>query len=322
MGFRACATDSCLFVRDDKLPAIIALYVDDLLIGSATAEEADNIKMELTSHFSIKDLGDARYVLAIQVQYYREKGTLHICQSQFIERMIAKFAKNPNVVGQHLEDELHSKLTDQKRFREVIGSLLYVANAPTQAHMNTAIPVLRYLKGTQDVGIEYKRMKGQDALLQVFVDANWGGDLKSRRSTSGVLVLMCGGPVIFKAKRQRTVALSSAESEYMALSLAAQEAMWLRNLLGELGLDDLPSQQSMLTTRRLLRLLDTLDISLERNISHYAITLAVEEGILTLEYIPSAMQLADFMTNASPTPQFTKLVAESGITILAAANDS
>ncbi|OWZ00719.1 polyprotein [Phytophthora megakarya] len=337
MGFSACATDSCLFVRDDKSPAIIALYVDDLLIGSATAEEADSIKKELASHFSIKDFGDVRYVLGIQVQFHREKGTLHICQSQFIGQMIAKF------VGQHLEDESNSKLADKKRFREVIGSLLYVANgtrpdicvsvgtlsqfveAPTQAHMNATIRVLRYLKGTQDVGIEYKRMTGQDALPQVFVDVNWGGDLKSRRSTSGVLVLMCGWPVIFKAKRQRTVALSSAESEYMALSLAAQEAMWLRNLLGELALDDLPSTTINIDNKAAIALAE--QAGYQSRAKHIALRYhfareAVEEGILTLEYIPSATQLADFMTKVLPTPQFAKLVAKSGITIRADANDS
>lgn len=69
-----------------------------------------------------------------------------------------------------------------------------------------------------------------------YCDANWGGDTATRRSPSGVLVLFGGGPVVYKCKRQSTVALSSAEVEYMALALATQEVMWLRFLLNELGL--------------------------------------------------------------------------------------
>ena len=115
-------------------------------------------------------------MLGIQVEYDQGKRTLHIRQTQFIERIIERFGhesiyptKNPNVVGHHLENEPDRKPADKKRFREIIGALLYVANgtrpdicvplnalsqsvsAPTQAHMNAAIRVLRYLKGSSCV---------------------------------------------------------------------------------------------------------------------------------------------------------------------------
>jgi hypothetical protein len=165
-------------------------------------------------------------------------------------RLVEKFGqesafstKNPNVPGQKLEDLNDGDTVECKRFRELIGSLLYIASGtrpdicvsicalshhlenPSQAIMKAAVRVLRYLKSTAKVGICYKRGDPTSFVPTVFVDANWGGDVATRRSTSGVLVLLAGAPVVYKSKRQRTVALSSAESEYMALSLAAQETL-------------------------------------------------------------------------------------------------
>ena len=83
--------------------------------------------------------------------------------------------------------------------------------------------------GTLKNEIYYVRGNSNEISLTVFVDANSGGDLTPRRSTYGILVILCGALVIFyKSKRQRTVALSSSEAEYMALYLAAQETIWLR----------------------------------------------------------------------------------------------
>ncbi|OWZ13373.1 polyprotein [Phytophthora megakarya] len=103
----------------------------------------------------------------------------------------------------------------------------------------------------------------------------------------------------------------------MALSLAALEAMWLRNLLGELDLDDLPSTTINDDNKAAIALAEHAGYqSRAKHIAlrYHFVCEAVEEDILTLEYIPSAMQLAAFMTKVLPTPQFTKLVAESGIT--------
>ncbi|OWZ20106.1 polyprotein [Phytophthora megakarya] len=84
------------------------------------------------------------------------------------------------------------------------------------------IRVLRYLKGTQFVALVFNRSSTKNVHVAAYSDANWGGDMPTRRSTSGVLVLMDGCPIIFKSKRQTAVALSTAEAEYMALALATQ----------------------------------------------------------------------------------------------------
>ena len=102
-------------------------------------------------------------------------------------------------------------------------------------HWRATKRVLCYLKGTQDHGIKYSRSKNDVAELKAYCDANWGNDEKTRQSTSGVLILLGGAVVVYKSKRQTSVAFSSAEAEYMALELATQGVIWIRYLLKEMG---------------------------------------------------------------------------------------
>lgn len=104
---------------------------------------------------------------------------------------------------------------------------------PSHIHTEAVKTILKYLKGTKDRGIVY----GQGTLtIEGYSDSDWAGDKGSRKSTSGYIFMLNGGPVSWCSKRQATVALSSTEAEYIALTLAAKEATWLRLLLTELGL--------------------------------------------------------------------------------------
>lgn len=190
-----------------------------------------------------------------------ERG-LRLKKSQYIARIVEKFrqqnahpVRNPCVIGQDLTPNEENKgIVNSKIYRELIGSLFYLANAtrpdicvpvsslsqyldkPTEIHWRAAIRVLRYLKGTANFALKYRRSDDDSCHLAGFCDSNWGGDLASHRSTSDVLVKMCGRPVVFKNKKQATVALASAEAEYVALALATQEILWVRQLLQEMSM--------------------------------------------------------------------------------------
>ena len=149
-------------------------------------------------------------------------------------KMVTKFncdeahaVQNPSVLGQDLApDDLHDSLDDEAPYRELVGSLLYVANAtrpyisyslsilsqyiysPRTVHCRAAKRVLCYLKGTQDHGIKYYRSTNDGAVLKAYCAANWGGDKHTRRPTSGVLIFLRDGPVVYRSKRQSSVELS------------------------------------------------------------------------------------------------------------------
>lgn len=340
IGFIQCVADSCLFVRirDDK-PSYVVLYVDDLLVGCKTEAEADEICDELSKHFTVKALGDARFILGMEVQYDMKKGELYLRQTQFIKRMIDKFGRSdafavrsPFVIGEDLHSIGGIDSCKNMPYRELIGSLLYVANGsrpdisvqvgilsqflenPQKKHWRAAVRVLRYLKGTELICIHYSR--GGDDALVAYSDANWGGDINSRRSTSGVLLQFAGGPILFKSKKQSTVALSSAEAEYIALALAIQEVLWTRHLLSEMGSkNDAPvtifvdnkSAISIATNNGYTPRAKHIDLRFRFVRDHVA------QGSVRLEHVPSALQLADFLTKALPTPQFRNLINLSGL---------
>lgn len=95
---------------------------------------------------------------------------------------------------------------------------------------------MKYLKGSKLRGIIYG---GEEKLkIQAYSDSDWAGDKECRKSTSGYIFMLNGRPVSWCYKRQCNVALSLTEAEYIALTLAAKEATWLRLLLTELGLLD------------------------------------------------------------------------------------
>jgi hypothetical protein len=137
------------------------------------------------------------------------------------------------------------------RYCQLIGSLLYIANAtrpdiassvgvlshfrnsPTTSHWNEAMRVLRYLKGTRSHGIV---LGGNDEELVGFVDSDGSGDLDGRQSTSGFVFQVYGGPVLWGSKKQSCVATFTVQAEFIAASAAVKEATWLRNLLSELDI--------------------------------------------------------------------------------------
>ena len=104
---------------------------------------------------------------------------------------------------------------------------------PNQTHWVAAKRVLQYLKGTSNLGIIFKG--DEPERCKAYSDADWAGDKDDRKSTSGYLFQIASGPVSWRSKKQDTVALSTAEAEYVALSSATQECVWMRQLTSELG---------------------------------------------------------------------------------------
>ena len=154
-------------------------------------------------------------------------------------------------------------LPPQYPYRALVGSLLYVGmwtrpdisfavsqvarfqQDPTENHWHAAKHILRYLKGTRDLGLTFSSPKGdaQGELLRGYVDASWGEDPSTRKSQSGFVFTLGNAAIAWKSKLQTTVALSSTEAEYLALSTAVKDALFLRNLMGDL----MPSQSKTVT---------------------------------------------------------------------------
>src|SRR5271169_5461912 len=208
----------------------------------------------------MKDLRELKYFLGIQVQRDRERKILHISQPGYIRTILNRYGMQdskptnpPLPSGARLAKAATTDvLTDRKDYQSIVGSIMYgmlatrpdlaqciqqisqFSQTPTRTHEKAAKHTLRYLNGTMDEGITYNGNLGMK--LNLWSDANWGGE-EGKESVSGFIGTLAGGAVPYSSKKQATVALSSTESEYMALLHMLKEQIWLLCFLNELGHD-------------------------------------------------------------------------------------
>ena len=225
---------------------------------------------------------------------------------------------------QATEDE---QCIDQQVYQSAIGSLLYYlsvatrpditfavsnmarfSSKPTTQHWTGVKRIMRYLQGTINHGILYTKLSSRECIG--FSDADWAGDLDNRRSTSGYLFQISGGPVSWRSKKQSSVALSTAEAEYVALASSAQEAVWMRQLTTELGsaptdattiFEDNQSAISMASNPQFHGRAKHISIK------YHFIREKVSDGMVKLRYCPTNEMIADMLTKGLPKEQFAKL---------------
>ena len=261
-NFKQSTADPCIFTKTEESGEIIivAVYVDDLIIVTKTNEKMNKIKRNLISKFKMKDLGKLHHCLEITVEYDESRRCLWLHwlhQKSYISAMLEKFGlsqaktvSTPANLNEKLKrDDGTSKLMDPTLYQSMVGSLLYAAIAtrpdisqavgavsnycsnPSEAHLAVVKRILRYLKETINLGLKYEKL--ESSTLVGYSDTDWAGDFNDCHSTYGNLFLLAGGPVSWLSQKQSTVALSTAEAEYMSLCGATQEAVWLRRLLSD-----------------------------------------------------------------------------------------
>ena len=204
--------------------------------------------------------------LGIQVHVDKVKGTISMNQTHYIDACLDKFGmSSANEVSKPMATRLSTTdqpqvivTDDHQRYRGIVGSLLYLANwtrvdiafavselsrfvsNPGKSHLEAAQRVLRYLKKTKHLSINFSRpvpmTSGiQPNILWGYVDSDWAGCPDTRRSTSAYVLMLNGAAVSWRSKRQTTVALSTAEAEFVAASSLVQEVIYVRKFLQNLG---------------------------------------------------------------------------------------
>jgi hypothetical protein len=262
--FERCALDHCLYVGTlDSVPVFAAIFVDDILIASSSDSVITKIKDSFKEKFTCSDMGLAREFLSIRIT--QSPGEILIDQTQYVTSLLEKYSKYvgkrnysdvPTVtdyIRRNIEPTSSTQhaFVDNFPYAEIVGSLLYVAvvtrldimyavsvltrhlKHPTYDACKAACRVLNYLSNSRSKGIRYH---GSKLCLHAYTDSDWGSDKDTRRSTSGTIVLMAGGPVNWMSKLQPIVALSSMEAEYIAAFFAVQDIVWILQLLRDIGL--------------------------------------------------------------------------------------
>ena len=268
------------------------------------------------------------------------EGQICINQRPYIDNLVRRFGLSEacgvstpaDACVKLVADDGVSRPADPKLYQQIVGSLQYAAGGtrpdiayavstiakfchqPTELHMTAAKRVLRYLKQTRDPNLTY--VKDSPKAIIGYSDADWAGDVQDRRSSSGNVFLLGGGAITWSSRKQSSVALSTVEAEYMALSVATQEAVWLRQLQEELDVTE--------AGPTLIYEDNQVAISMAKNpvfhkrtkhvqIRYHFVREAVEQGTITLEYCRTDNMLADSFTKALARDQFEKLRAGIGL---------
>ena len=340
-GFKQSDADPCIFVKGEKDDlTIVAVYVDDLIIVSKNPETMKKIKKSLATRFKMKDLGKLSYCLGISIVHDKEKKCILMHQKQYIQMLLEKYGLSEakpvstpaNISVKLVKDDGVSKPIDSGQYQSMVGSLLYasiatrpdIANAvgavskfnscPTEAHLTAVKRIFRYLKGTMDLGLKYQ--KSDDFQLIGFSDADWAGDMSDRHSTTGNLFVMSSGAVRWVSRKQSVVALSTTEAEYIALSSATQETIWLRRLMSDFTAEQqLPTiikednQGTIAVARNPISHSRTKHIDIK---FHY-IREALRDGAVDLIYCPTERMTADILTKPLSRGRFEELRSQMGL---------
>ena len=244
----------CVFrLNEDGRVAITAVVHVDDIFAVGQKERCDRLCVDLNGMIPVKNLGELRWYGGCHYSRNRERGTLTISQQSFAEELMKKFGVTdernvPLRVGVKLEEFDECEETENWPFRELVGSLMWLAistrpdisnavrsvarycSAPKATHWKSMLGILAYIKGTSDFGLTYQRGTIAGVSLEVFADADYASKATDRRSVSGGAI-MCGGAcVCWFSRTQKCVTLSTSEAEYVALGDAAKDLLFLRQV--------------------------------------------------------------------------------------------
>ncbi|KAH9800493.1 retrovirus-related pol polyprotein from transposon RE1 [Citrus sinensis] len=321
-GFRNSISDTSLFFKRTQGHLLLVLvYVDDIIITGSSPQLVQQAIINFQSAFALKDLGALNYFLGVQVLY--NKSGIHFSQSKYITDLLAKVhmqdntpCSTPMLSGVAFTKADGEPFSDVTLYRSTIGALQYATltrpeivfsvnelsqflSSSTVTHWQACKRILRYLKGTVSLGLQFYN----HGSLQVdcFSDADWAGDRDDRRSVAGYCVYMGPNLVSWCSKKQTVVSRSSAESEYRALAMAAAEVLWIRSLLTEIGLTlssipiiwcDNQSAAALASNPKFHSRTKHIELDV------YFIREKVAAQCLNVQYISSSEQTADILTKA------------------------
>jgi len=260
-GFKRLQKDNSIFINDKG--TIVATYMDDLLILSYTKKAISKLKAQLNKEFKLKHLGAISFYLGMEISRNRDNRIMTITQKGYIAQMLKQLRmedyhtvkstidKNMKLEQPPPEYVANEKLKND--FVSIIGALNWVAGIsrpdisfavyrlsrhlvqPINDHYTAAKRVMRYLAGTIEIGMVFGPSHIHDGTLQAYSDSSWHDNTNNSRSIAGYLFKLANRPVSWRSKQEPIVAILSTEAEYIAVSEAYKEAIYLKDLLWELG---------------------------------------------------------------------------------------
>jgi len=336
--FKRSTSEATLYTRSDLEGnlIIVSIYVDDIVYTGSSERLLSEFKREMMQRYEMSDLGLLHHFLGMEILQTDQGVFIH--QGKYAKSLLSKFGLDdckpvsiPLATGEKLKKLDESELADEGLYRRIVGSLLYLTatrpdlmyaasllsrfmTGPTKIHMGAAKRILRYMQGTLSYGIEYVR--DQSVTLIGFCDADWAGSEDDNRSTSGYAFSFGIGVFSWSSMKQNTVALSTAEAEYVSASEATAQAIWLRFVLDDLG--EMQAEATPLFCDNMSAISMARNPIFHQRTRHinrkyHFIREALQEGVINIQFCRSEEQLADIFTKALPKDRFKHQKLKLGV---------
>ncbi|KAI4370868.1 hypothetical protein MLD38_019168 [Melastoma candidum] len=331
-----CANEHGMYTRGAAATrVVVGVYVDDLIITGARQEDVETFKEQMRRMFRMSDLGPLSFYLGLEVKQGGDG--IKLGQAAYARKLLVKAgmaACNPCHTPMEVRLKLSAKGStpevDAKMYRSLVGSLRYLVHTrpdiayavgyvsrfmetPRQEHLAAVKHILHYIAGTINYGLFYSKLGNT---LTGYSDSDLGGDIDERRSTGGVIFFLGEMPVSWQSQKQKTVALSTCEAEYMAGALGACQAVWLVRLMGDItGVKVQPpvlkmDNQSAIALSRNPVLHDR---SKHIDTKYHFIRECVENGRICVDHVSTEEQLADVLTKSLGRTRFSELRDKIGV---------
>lgn len=334
IGMYPTKTDQSVFTNEN-CNTILAIYVDDGLLVSKEKEDITRVIKHLKQRFEIKT-GELGLFLGMEIKTLKD-GTITINQEQYAKKITERFnLTEANVVS--VPTDAHQDITmfasdqvkeetTQQTYREAVGSLLFLATVSrpdiahavsvtsrfigksSKAHWNAVKRIIKYVKGTLNFGLIYKSCNDVTQ-IQAFSDADYAGDVKDRRSTTGYVLKLGSSTVVWGSQKQSCVALSTTESEYISASQTVKEIIWLSKLTSELFKRRLETPILHIDNQSTIRLIKNPEYHKRTkhiDIRYHFVREKFFENLFTVQYVTTKDQEADIFTKALNRERFQYL---------------
>jgi len=333
--------DPCIyFKRENDQSTVIGVYVDDIISTGSHDHSLQKFREKLKSRFKCSEGGALDWCLGMEVQ--NGEKSLFIHQNQYINQKLEEFSdhldentKRTSPLDPEFQNLLESAISSNEidpkfPYRSMVGSLSYLANGtrpdistavsivsrylekPTKIHCQMVKRIYYFLRQTPEIGLYY--LKGGKVELTGYCDASWA-NLEDYKSISGYAFKIGNCLVSWSSKKQQSVSLSSTESEYISATSAAQECLWLKHLLDEIGFPQgcvkiFEDNQGCIALTK-----NPQDVKRTRHIQlrYHFIRDLVKARALEFPYIQTKRQLADMFTKGLPGNQLQHLATALGV---------
>ncbi|CAM8988876.1 unnamed protein product [Rhodiola kirilowii] len=329
--------DKTLFLlREGTDTLVVQVYVDDIIFGSTNPTLVKKFTDLMSSEFEMSMVGELRYFLGLQVAQDEDGTRIH--QQKYVREILKKFGMDsakmcatPMSPNDSLAKDESSLQVDPTLYRGMIGLLLTASRPdilfsvclcakfqadPRETHVKAVKRILRYLKGTDDLCLFYP--KGGDLRLTAYTDADYAGCKTDRKSTSGMAQFLRPCLISWGSKKQSSIALSTAEAEYIAAAACCAQLLWIKQQLSDYGVhlecvSILCDNTSAINISK-----NPVQFSRTKHIEirYHFLRDCVEKGTIAMEYCRTEEQIVDIFTKALHREPYEKLRLELGMTSL------